>query len=93
MEFAHRVIEAHFEEGADLGDPATYGPLLREAGVEAPLPDIHDEALAQAIWEPGRRIGIRSFPTLAVVKGGQARVLPPEYDPARLSDLVGRAAG
>ena len=92
VEFAHRVIEAHFEEGADLNAPATYGPLLREAGVEAPLPDIRDPDLAEAIWEPGRRIGIRSFPTLAVVKGGQARVLPPEYDPGRLSELVGRAA-
>lgn len=92
MEFAHRVIEAHFEEGADLNDPATYGPLLRDAGVEAPLPDIHDPRLAEAVWETGRRIGIRSFPTLAVVKGGQARVLPPEYDPERLSALVARAA-
>jgi putative protein-disulfide isomerase len=91
VEFAHRVIEAHFEAGADLNDAATYDPMLREFGVEAPLPDIHDPALAQAVWETGRRIGIRSFPTLAVVRDGQARVLPSEYDPARLSAMVSEA--
>ncbi len=92
VDFAHRVIEAHFEEGADLNDAATYGPLLLEAGVAEPLPDIHDPYLAEAVWEHGRRIGLRSFPTLAVLKDGQARVLPSEYEPTRLSDLVGRAA-
>lgn len=92
VNFAHRVIEAHFEDGADLNDPATYQPLLRELGVQAPLPDIHDPRLAEAVWEQGRRIGLRSFPTLAVLKGGQARVLPSEYDPDRLSEMVGRAA-
>lgn len=92
VDFAHRVIEAHFEQGADLNVPATYAPLLREVGVEAPLPDIHDPDLAEAVWEQGRRIGLRSFPTLAVLKDGHARVLPSEYDPGRLSELVARAA-
>lgn len=90
VEFAHRVIEAHFERGADLNDPATYGPLLRAVGVEAELPDIHDAGLAEAVWAEGRRIGIRSFPTLAVVRNGRAEVLPSEYDPGRLSALVGQ---
>lgn len=92
VEFAHKVIEAHFQDGADLNDPATYGPLLASIGVTEPLPNIHDEALAEAVWEQGRRIGLRSFPTLAVLKDGQARILPSEYDPARLSGLVGQAA-
>jgi putative protein-disulfide isomerase len=91
VEFAHRVIEAHFEEGADLNDPAAYGPMLAAVGVEEPLPDIRDDGLARAVWAEGRRIGLRSFATLAVVKGGQARVLPSEYDPGRLSRLVGQA--
>jgi putative protein-disulfide isomerase len=92
VEFAHKVIEAHFEEGANLNDPATYQPLLASVGVTEPLPDLHDGQLADAVWEQGRRIGLRSFPTLAVLKDGQARVLPSEYDPARLSALVGQAA-
>lgn len=92
VDFAHRVIEAHFEKGADLNDPATYAPLLREIGVVAPLPDIHDPRLAEPVWEQGRRIGLRSFPTLAILKDGQARVLPSEYDPARLSEMIRQAA-
>ncbi|NAZ36000.1 DsbA family protein [Rubellimicrobium sp. CFH 75288] len=91
VEFAHAVIEAHFEQGADLNRPETYAPLLKAAGVEAPLPALDDRALAESVWEAGRRIGIRSFPTLAVVRNGRARVLPAEYDPARLSALVGQA--
>jgi putative protein-disulfide isomerase len=92
VDFAHRVIEAHFERGANLNDPATYGPLLAAVGVTQPLPDIHNPLLAEAVWEQGRRIGLRSFPTLAVVRNGQARVLPSEYDPQLLSAAVARAA-
>jgi putative protein-disulfide isomerase len=92
VEFAHRVIAAHFEEGADLNDPAVYGPHLAAAGVAAPLPDLADPRLAEAVWAEGRRIGLRSFPTLAVVRDGQAQLLPSEYDPARLSALVAKAA-
>ena len=92
VEFAHKVIDAHFEEGADLNESATYVPLLAGVGVTEPLPDIHDPRLAEAVWEQGRRIGLRSFPTLAVLKDGQARILPSEYDPERLSGLVGQAA-
>jgi putative protein-disulfide isomerase len=89
--FAHGVIEAHFEQGADLGDPATYGPLLAAAGLPPHLPDLADRALAEAVWAEGRRIGLRSFPTLAVVRDGRAQVLASEYDPARLSALVAKA--
>jgi putative protein-disulfide isomerase len=89
--FAHRVIEAHFEDGADLGDPATYAPLLSAAGLPPRLPDLGDRALAEAVWAEGRRIGLRSFPTLAVVRDGRAQVLPSEYDPGRLSALVAKA--
>jgi putative protein-disulfide isomerase len=89
--FAHRVIEAHFEDGADLGDAATYAPLLAAIGLPAQLPDLGDRALAERIWEAGRRIGLRAFPTLAVVRDGRAQVLPSEYDPGRLSELVAKA--
>lgn len=92
VDFAHRVVEAHFEDGADLGDPGTYGPILRGMGLPETLPDLHDPRLQEAVWAEGRRIGIRSFPTLAVLRDGQARALPAEYDPARLSALVAKAA-
>jgi putative protein-disulfide isomerase len=92
VDFAHRVIEAHHGDGVDLNDPATYAPLLSEIGLPPALPDLHDTRMADAVWAQGRRIGLRSFPTLAVVKDGRARVLPSEFDPERLSELVGAAA-
>lgn len=91
VDFAHRVIEAHFERGADLGDPATYAPLLLAEGLPQDLPDLADPALQAAAWAEGRRLGIRSFPTLALVRDGGAAVLPSEYDPARLSASVAKA--
>lgn len=91
LPFAHRVIEAHFEQGADLNDPATYAPMLAAIGLPPRLPDLQDRALAEAVWEGGRRIGLRRFPTLAILRGGRAQVLPPEYDPERLSALIAKA--
>jgi putative protein-disulfide isomerase len=91
VDFAHRVIEAHHGEGADLNDPATYAPLLREIGLPEDLPDIHDSRLAAEVWAEGRRIGLRAFPTLALVKDGRARILSSEFDPERLSERVGCA--
>ena len=91
VDFAHLVIEAHHSDGADLNDPATYGPLLRKLDLPPDLPDIGDGRLADAVWSEGRRIGLRAFPTLAVLKDGRARLLPSEFDPERLSHLVGGA--
>jgi putative protein-disulfide isomerase len=92
VDFAHAVIESHFEEGRDLNDPATYAPLLAALGLPPDLPDLHDPALAEAAWAEGRAMGIRSFPTLAIVRDGQAALLPSEYDPVALSTLVANAA-
>lgn len=92
LDFAHAVIEAHFEQGADLNRPATYAPLLAEAGLPPDLPDLGDPALQAAAWAGGRALGIRSFPTLAIRRGGAPRILPSEYDPGHLSMLVERAA-
>jgi putative protein-disulfide isomerase len=91
VEFAHSVLDAHHGEGRDLNRVETYAPLLAAIGLPPDLPDIHDPQLWDAVWEQGRRIGLRSFPTLAVVKNGAAHVLPPEYDPERLSALVAKA--
>ena len=91
VDFAHLVIDAHHGDGADLNDPDTYGPILRKVGLPSDLPNLSDRQMADAVWAEGRRIGLRAFPTLAVVKEGKARVLPSEFNPERLSDLVGRA--
>ena len=88
LPFAHAVIEAHFRDGADLNDPATYSPLLAEHAPGVTLPDLTDPTLAEAAWAEGREIGIRSFPTFAVVRGGRAEVLPTLYDPDALIAAV-----
>lgn len=87
LDLAHRVTEAHFEDGADLNHPATYPPLIEAAGLDMPLPDL--EADAAPLWEGERRFGIASFPSLIL----DGAVLPTEYDPDRLVSLVrGRRA-
>ena len=88
LSFAHAVIEAHFEEGADLNDPAAYAPLLERHAPGVVLPDIHDPALAEAAWAEGRALGVSSFPTFALEVGGRREVLPSVYDPARFVALV-----
>lgn len=91
VEFAHAVIEAHFEDGADLGDPATYPPLCGRMGLLWPAPDLRDPLLAEAAWAEGRALGISSFPTLAVPGPEGGRVLPSTYDPEALVALVDAA--
>lgn len=91
VDFAHAVIEAHFEEGADLNDPATYPPLCARLRLSWPAPDIHDPALAEAAWAEGRAMGISSFPTLVAVGPKGRRALPSTYDPEALVALVDAA--
>jgi putative protein-disulfide isomerase len=91
VDFAHAVIEAHFEAGADLNDPATYPPLCDRLGLSWPAPDLADPALAEAAWAEGRAMGLSSFPTLAVLSPAGGRVLPSTYDPAALVAQVDAA--
>ena len=88
LKLAHLVCDAHFEDGADLGDPATYPPLIARAGLEMPVPAASE---AGAFFEAERRFGIASFPTLAVEAGGEVQALPTEYDPARVVAMVDAA--
>ena len=88
LAFAHAVIEAHFEEGADLNAPGTYAPLLARHAPGVALPDLQDPALARAAWAEGRALGIASFPTLILRREGAAEVLPSVYDPEALVRLV-----
>jgi putative protein-disulfide isomerase len=86
--FAHAVIEAHFEGGADLGDPGTYPPLLAAAAPSVAAIDLSDRASAEAAFAEGRALGLASFPTLFLAQGGTVRALPTEYRPDRLVALV-----
>jgi putative protein-disulfide isomerase len=88
-DFALRVTEAHFTDGADLNQPETYARVLTGMSLSLTLPSLDDASLAQAEWQHGRAMGLTSFPTLWIRRGGDIQALPLEYDPARLSLMVG----
>ena len=71
LAFAHDVIKAHFEDGADLNDRALYARLFADHGIDRPIPafdEAHRERIARR-FEGARMLGIDSFPTLIAVRG------------------------
>ena len=90
LAFAHAVTEAHFDAGADLGDPATYPPLLAAHAPEVACIDIADTRPAETAFAEGRALGISSFPTLAFASAAGIRRLPPTYRPEALVALLAR---
>ena len=90
-DFALRVTEAHFQDGADLNQPATHAAILGAMGLNLPLPDLARADLAAAAWARGRALGLASFPSLWMQGAHGAVPLPLTYEPAALSALVGRA--
>ncbi len=84
LAFARAVIEAHFTQGADLNDPATYPALLVAQAPEVAVVDIDDGRPAEAAFAEGRALGIASFPTLALDRGGSVEGLPLAYRPDAL---------
>lgn len=88
IDFAHAVIEAHFQDGADLNAPATYARVASAMGLDDVAFDLHDTARVARAQAEGRRHGIASFPTL-IVDGSRGRtVLPSVYDPGAVVRLV-----
>lgn len=88
LPFAHAVIEAHFEQGADLNAPETYAPLLARHAPGLALPDLHDPARAEGAWAEGRAMGVASFPTLILRRDGAVEALPSVYGPEALVRLL-----
>ena len=94
LRFAQAVTEAHYAEGMDPNDPASYAPLLAEHAPTVTLPDIHDPGLADAAFAEGRRLGIAAFPTLLVAHDdGQITPLPMNYAPAALVAAIRTVVG
>lgn len=89
-DFALRVTEAHFAEGADLGQPDIYHECLARMGLTLDLPDLSDERLALTAWAEGRAMGLNSFPTLWLRATGELVNVPLSYQPQHLSFEVGR---
>ena len=89
LPFAHAIIEAHFEHGADLNEAPTYTDAMSKIGIDAPPPDLSNRDVIEREWAAGRVLGIQSFPTLAFVRGERAEVMPSAYDPATVTAWVG----
>ena len=93
LPFAHAVTEAHYAEGIDPNDPDAYAPLLATHAPGVALPDLHDPALAERAFAPGRALGIASFPTFLLERDdGTVAPLPTLYDGAALVAAIRAAA-
>jgi putative protein-disulfide isomerase len=84
LEVSHAVTEAHFETGADLNDPASYGAVFDALGLDLDVPRLDEGDVIARTWAEGRSMGITSFPTLIL----NGETLPPIYDPEALSARV-----
>jgi putative protein-disulfide isomerase len=89
IDFAHRLQEVHYEDGADLNDPQTYDDLCR--AMDLPMLDT-GAIVAATLQDPmirdafGRcaQLGPQGFPTIFVMDdvGGLVGQIPSTYDPA-----------
>ncbi len=85
LAFAHSVQRAHFEDGEDLNDPATYAKLSTQLELdlplEIPMPQEYSDDI-QTEFQATRALGISSFPTVLVRSAGLLKPLPTTYRPA-----------
>jgi putative protein-disulfide isomerase len=86
LRFAHDVQVAHFRDGADLNEPATYVPLVATYGVDRAefLRRLALPETAQATrqeFAAVAKIGVQGFPTSILRVGSQGYVLARGYQP------------
>ncbi|KAA9338385.1 DsbA family protein [Hymenobacter busanensis] len=84
--FAHALQQAHFGDGRDLNDFATYEPLIQSFGLDvAEFKRWWDsDAARQATrheFDVVQRMGVQGFPTLIFAHGQQGYVLARGYQP------------
>ena len=84
---AHAVTEAHFEQGADLNQIATYGAILSRLGFVLELPAFSQDA-ANDLFARERGVPVTSFPSLVWQDERGWHAMPTEYDGERLISLV-----
>lgn len=84
--FAHEVQQAYFRDGADLNDPATYGPLVAAYGLDAA--DFQRQLTQREIvrgtileFAAVGKIGVHGFPTSILRVGSQGYVLARGFQP------------
>lgn len=94
LDIAHQLTEAHFIDGADLNDPASYSDLIgRFALPEIPvndLPDATDDTPEiAAVYALAKGMQFETFPTFVLGRGGeQVARISGIFDPGRLEAEV-----
>ncbi|GAA3954448.1 DsbA family protein [Hymenobacter algoricola] len=84
--FAHDLQQAHFRDGQDLNDVATYLPLITRYGLDAAefgrrwaLPET--AAATQKEFAAVAKIGVQGFPTSILRVGNQGYLLARGFQP------------
>jgi putative protein-disulfide isomerase len=82
--FAKAIQRAFYLEGKSLNENATYGALAKDFGLdkkqfEKQMDDATFKTLAEQEFQLVKQMGITGFPTLFVIKDGQAYLLSNGY--------------
>lgn len=80
----HAIQTAFYAEGRDVSDAAVLGDLaaglgLARAAFERDFMDAAAREATAADFATAQRLGVRGFPTLALVQGDQGRLLAPGW--------------
>jgi len=81
IHWAHELLEAFYERGQSLSEPATIGRIATANGLDAAqvlrrLEDGSAHAQARADFKLARELGVTSYPTLLYVDGQKVHGLP-----------------
>ncbi|WP_355659677.1 DsbA family protein [Halomonas salifodinae] len=81
LHLLHRMQEAFYRDGRSLSDPDTYRAIARDEGLDGEraadyLTNDEGRQAAEADFRLARRLGVHQFPTLLLLKDGEAHPLP-----------------
>ncbi len=95
IEFAHRLQEAHFEDGLSFNDAEIYDKIATELDlpaldIEALLAATDDDFLVRKGYRHTASLGIRSYPTCLVLDqhDRELGVIDSIYDPSNFVEAV-----
>jgi len=91
LDVAEAIQIAHFRDGLDLNDPATYAGIMRQLEIDVtvtlPAPKDVSATLAQE-FAATQALGLTSYPSLLMGNGTDLRPVDVTYDPAALVDRI-----
>ncbi|TFL16570.1 hypothetical protein [Jannaschia formosa] len=88
---AEAIQIAHFRDGSDLNDPATYAGIMRQLDIKLdvmlPAPTQISDALSRE-FAATRALGLESYPSLLIGPSDDLRPVDLTYDPDVLVELI-----